>query len=107
VPAESLSLYLDSALFDRLLELLYLAKAAQAVQTAIQLVASTFEVILEASFHSPQFWSVFIAHPHTAQLLQDLLLDEPRTPLRKSIMKQITNKCLFTPRYAYIFCPLA
>jgi hypothetical protein len=97
VPADSLSSFLDGALLDRLLQLLYTAKATDAVQNSVPLVVSIFEAILEACFHSLRFWSAFKSHSNTPQLVRELLLDEPRTGLRKSIMKHLSNKCCYTP----------
>ena len=95
IPTESLYSYLDSALLERLLQLLYTAKASTASPNSVQLAASIFEAILEASFHSPQLWSAFRSHLQTPQLLCELILLDPRAVLRKSVVKQISNKCCF------------
>jgi ubiquitin carboxyl-terminal hydrolase 34 len=90
ISADFLTGYLDKELLDRLLQLLYSAKVRPDVPNSVQLVASAFEVILEICFHSPNFWLEFKSKPSTPRLFVELLLEEPRTGLRKSIMKQIS-----------------
>lgn len=100
---DSIGLYLDEALLQRLLQLLSVAHVTKTAQQSAQLVSSSFEAILEAALYSPRLWTAFISDPKTPRLLYDLLLDDPRTVLRRSIMKQISTKCSFTPRYLPTF----
>jgi ubiquitin carboxyl-terminal hydrolase 34 len=93
----TLETYLDVKLLHRLLYLLDHTRKSAAAQNSVLMVSSTFEAILDASLYSPPFWAAFIASPSTPNLLYELLLDDPRVSLRKSIMKNITSKCNCTP----------
>jgi ubiquitin carboxyl-terminal hydrolase 34 len=91
---------LDGALLERLLQLLHAAKTSTGVPNSVRLVTSTFEAMLEASFHSSQFWAAFKSHIETPQLLRELLLEEDRTQLRKVILKQISSRLSWASRSA-------
>jgi len=89
---------LNEALLKRLLQLLYDAKSATTSQNSIQLAWRSFEAILEASMHNPELWKSFTTHLGSSTLFRDLLLGDPRAQIRKSVAKQVINKCTFTPR---------
>lgn len=44
-------------------------------------------------------WTNFKQHLNSSTLLRDLLLDDPRPPIRKNAMKQVLSKCAFSPKY--------
>lgn len=93
-----MSPYLDDDLLQRLLELLDSAKSAATTPNSVYLTGQTFEAILDASIRSPELWTLFKSHLSSNGLLRDLVLDDPRLAIRKSVMKQILNKCAFSPR---------
>ena len=95
-----MSPFLNEPLLKRLLELLQSAKSVVASQNSIHLTCRSFEAILEASIHNPELWKSFRSHLSRSTLLQDLILEDPRAVIRKSVVKQIANKCAFTPRYS-------
>lgn len=96
LPTKSQAL-LNDVLLDRLLHVLYDAKAALLVQNSVPLIAILFEAILEASMHSLDFWSAFQNHKSTPKLIVELLLDESRVAIRKATFKQVVQKCSYTP----------
>lgn len=97
IPVETVTNCLTMNLLECLLRILEAARLSKAAKNSIQMVSSTFEAILEASLHSRPFWTSFITAPSTPQLIRKLLLEDHRSSLRKSIMKQMTSKCTFTP----------
>jgi hypothetical protein len=99
--AESLSSksqsLLNGALLNRLLQVLYDSKELLLIQNSVPLISSLFEAILEASMHSSDFWNTFQNHERTPKLIFELLLDDPRVAIRKATVKQIAQKCSYTP----------
>ncbi|KFY87186.1 hypothetical protein V500_07114 [Pseudogymnoascus sp. VKM F-4518 (FW-2643)] len=97
IPVETVTNCLTTTLLECLLQILESARLSKIAKNSIQMVSSAFEAILEASLHSRPFWTSFITAPSTPQLIHKLLLEDHRSSLRKSIMKQMTSKCSFTP----------
>ena len=97
IPVETVTKCLTTTLLECLLQILESARLSKAAKNSIQMVSSAFEAILEASLHSRPFWTNFIMAPSTPELIRKLLLEDHRSSLRKSIMKQMTSKCTFTP----------
>ncbi|RFU29187.1 hypothetical protein B7463_g7158, partial [Scytalidium lignicola] len=89
-------------LVDRLLQLLYTSRAATSSPNSVHLTWRIFEVMLEASVHNPSFWITFKSHLTSSPLLRSLLLEDPRVVIRKSVYKQISNKCSFSPSHAQV-----
>src|SRR4051812_22742126 len=89
----SLVSHLNGKLLSRLLDMLYHAKAVVNSRDALNLTARSFDAILESSLHNPELWASFASHLNENTLLEDLLLDDTRISLRKSISKQILTKC--------------
>ena len=87
---------LDSALLDRLLELLYKAKAATVSTESTNMTIRTFEAILEASGQSTVLWEAFKSHMDENSLSRDVLLVEPRMIIRRSIAKSISAKSVYS-----------
>jgi ubiquitin carboxyl-terminal hydrolase 34 len=67
-------------------------------QNSAHLTWRSFEAIVEASTHSPDFWDVTSAHLSATPLLRELVFEDPRPMVRKSIVKQIVAKCTYSPR---------
>lgn len=97
LPATAIS-SLDTALLKRLVYMLYEAKSDIASQTTLTLTWKCFEAILEASLHNPDLWTSFKMHMDDTDLLQQLLLDDPRPTIRKSVVKLIVTKCSIVQR---------
>ncbi|ELR08910.1 hypothetical protein VC83_05858 [Pseudogymnoascus destructans] len=97
IPVETVTNCLTTTLLECLLQILESARLSKASENSIQMVSSAFEAILEASLNSRSFWTSFITAPFTPELISELLLEDHRSSLRKSIMKQMTSKCTFTP----------
>lgn len=97
ISVDTLATCLTTTLLGCLLTLLQRARLSKEAKNSVQMVSCTFEAILEASLRSRTFWVAFITGPTTPRLIRDLLLEDHRISLRKSIMKQITSKCSFTP----------
>ncbi|KFX98867.1 hypothetical protein V490_02068 [Pseudogymnoascus sp. VKM F-3557] len=97
IPVETVTECLTPTLLECLLQILEFARLSKAAKNSIQMVSSSFEAILEASLHSRPFWTSFITASSTPELIRKLLLEDHRSSLRKSIMKQMTSKCTFTP----------
>lgn len=97
VPPSAIAPLLNSVLLERLLQLLYDAKEAETSHNSVLLTGRCFEAILEASVHNPELWKSFVSHLHGNTLLRDLILDDDRPSIRKTIAKQIMNKCTFSP----------
>jgi len=97
IPADALATCLTTRLLECLLKLLETSRLSNAAKNSVQMVSATLEAILEASLRSQPFWAAFICSPDMPQLLRELLLEDPRSSLRRSVMKQITSKCTFTP----------
>lgn len=96
--ATSVTQYLNGGLLQRLLQFLYGAMENQTTQNSPLLVWKSFEAILEASSHSPGLWELFSTHLATTKLLSELVLQEPRQTVRKSVVKQVIARCTFSPR---------
>lgn len=90
--------HLNETLLQRLLHLLYDAKAIETSQQSVQLTWKLFDAILETSMHSPDFWASFHSHLRSKPLLRELLLEDSQPVIRRSIQKQISGKCTFSPR---------
>lgn len=100
----SVTPHLDETLLERLLLLLYDAKSNESTQNSAQLTCVSFEAILEASTHGPEFWRAFSAHLSTTPLLRELLFEDRRPAVRKSIVKQVMAKCTYSPRQVVLPC---
>jgi ubiquitin carboxyl-terminal hydrolase 34 len=94
----SIAPFLNETLLQRLLQLLYDAKTTQTARNSAHLTCRSFEAMLEASSHNPEFWRAFSAHMCNTPLLRQLVFEDSRTAVRKSIIKQIGAKCAFSPR---------
>ncbi|KAF4629829.1 hypothetical protein G7Y89_g8311 [Cudoniella acicularis] len=94
--------YLNEVLLERLLHLLYNARLVSSNQNSSQLTWRAFEAILEASLHNVEMWNSFATHLKNSTLLCDLLLEDPRPVIRKSVGKQVVNKCTFSPSLAQV-----
>ncbi|CAD6506520.1 BgTH12-07747 [Blumeria graminis f. sp. triticale] len=84
--------FLNENLLKHLLRLLELAKGSQAPKSH-HLISMSFEAIIESSIYSVELWDKSLQHFKETTLLRELLLDSPRTVIRKSIAKTITEKC--------------
>lgn len=91
----SVTSHLNDGLLQRLLQVLRESQAAEATR----LTSKSFEALMEVSLHSKTFWTLFSSHLQNSSLLKKLLVHEPRAAIRKSVAKQISNKCSFTPRW--------
>ena len=89
---------LNETLLLRLLELLNGAKSVATTPNSVYVTGQSFEAILDACIHNSQLWTIFKSHLSTTDLLREVLLDDPRPAIRKSVMKQIMKKCAFCPR---------
>ncbi|KAH8805567.1 ubiquitin C-terminal hydrolase-like protein [Xylogone sp. PMI_703] len=89
-------------LVERLIQLLLISRSATSSPNSVHLTWRIFEVMLEASVHNPLFWAAFKGHLTGSPLFQNLLLEDPRTVIRKSVYKQISNKCSFSPSHAQV-----
>lgn len=98
----SVAPHLDETLLQRLLFLLYDAKSIESTQNSAQLTCASFEAILEASTHGPEFWRAFSAHLSSTPLLRELLFEDRRPAVRKSIVKQVMAKCTYSPSLAQV-----
>ncbi|KAG0647567.1 Ubiquitin-specific-processing protease 34 [Hyphodiscus hymeniophilus] len=85
--------YLNDALLGRLLEILNGAKSTATTPNSAYVTGQSFEAILDACIHNSKLWLVFESHLSSTDLLRDLILDDPRSAIRKSVMKQIMQKC--------------
>lgn len=94
----SIAPILSNCLLERLLELLYAGRQAETSPSSINLATRSFEALLEASVHNLEFWKGFVSHLQNCDLLQVLILEDPRPFIRKNVVKQIVNKCTFIPR---------
>jgi hypothetical protein len=95
----SVASLLSETLLERLLQLLHDALSVATYQIAIHLVCRSFEAILEASLHNPDFWSAFKSRLNSNMLLKELLLENSTAVVRKNVTKQIMTKCTFSPRW--------
>lgn len=68
-------------------------------QNSVHLTWRSFEAILDASSHSLELWNSFASHLESECLLRELLLDDSRPAIRKSVVKHVTQKCGSNPRY--------
>lgn len=96
---DSVAPYLTDALLSRLLSILYDAKPAVHSLHSNSLTWRCFEAILEASLNNVDLWALFKEHIKRNSLLGDLLIEEPRMSIRKSVAKQIITKCTVNQRY--------
>lgn len=102
LPVESLALRLDGGLLDRLLQLLQEARVVTASQNSVALISSALEAILEASQHSEPFWEAFRNHTEASKLLQELLLTDDRSAVRKDALRQLAQRCSYTSSLARV-----
>lgn len=58
----------------------------------------SFEAVMEASLYNPDLWASFKPHLTDTELIESLLLEDPRVVIRKSVAKQILVKCTYNPR---------
>lgn len=93
---------LNEALLSRLLRLLHDSRSLGGTQNSVHLTFRIFEALLEASLFNLDLWNSFVAHLKSNSMLRDLLLDDPRSVIRKGIAKHVVSKCSFTPRYGYV-----
>ncbi|KAM3073711.1 hypothetical protein ACMFMG_004404 [Clarireedia jacksonii] len=96
LPQSSIAL-LDVKLLDRLLQLLGTAKSVTTTTNSVHLTWNSFEALLEAAIQSSALWNNFLAHLQATALLRELVLDDPRSIIRKSVVKHISSKCTFSP----------
>lgn len=94
----SVASLLTENLLECLLQLLHKAKSVATSEIAIHVACKSFDAVLEASLHNPDFWSAFKLHLNGNTLLKDLLLENTTALVRKSVSKQIMTKCTFGPR---------
>ncbi|KUJ19036.1 ubiquitin C-terminal hydrolase-like protein [Mollisia scopiformis] len=94
---KSLNSLLDETLLERLLQLLYGAMASATSQNSVHLTWRSFEAILDAVSHCSDLWQSFGAHLSNKTLVRDLLLDDDRSAIRKSVVKHVTQKCSSSP----------
>ncbi|KAN0095287.1 ubiquitin C-terminal hydrolase-like protein [Hyaloscypha variabilis] len=102
IPPASIAPYLNDILLQRLLQLLHDAKGIQSSQNSVHLTWRSFEAILEGCIHNPELWSHFASYLASNTLLRELLLDDPRPLIRKSVAKHIVSKCTFSPSLAQV-----
>jgi ubiquitin carboxyl-terminal hydrolase 34 len=88
---------LNETLLQRLLELLSCAKSVVTSHNSVHLTWRCIEVILDACLYNPALWASFRSHLAGSSLLQELLLQDSRPIIRKSVAKQIMAKCTFNP----------
>ncbi|KAF8857285.1 ubiquitin C-terminal hydrolase-like protein [Acephala macrosclerotiorum] len=93
----SLATLLNDTLLKRLLQLLYGAMKSETSQNSVHLTWRSFEAILDASSHSLELWNSFASHLESECLLRELLLDDTRPAIRKSVVKHVIQKCGSTP----------
>lgn len=93
---DSVSPHLTDTLLSRLMSMLYDAKTALNSPHSHNLTWRCFEAVLEACLHNSDLWALFKTHINQQPLLRDLLLEEPRSSIRKSVAKQIITKCTFS-----------
>ncbi|TAQ90895.1 hypothetical protein B7494_g771 [Chlorociboria aeruginascens] len=99
---DSVATHLNELLLERLLHILYEARSMTTTPNSVYLTWRSFEAILEACLHNPMLWTSFKLHLNSTTLLADLLVSDPRAVIRKSVAKQITNKCSFTSSLAQV-----
>ncbi|KAI9853016.1 MAG: hypothetical protein M1838_002795 [Thelocarpon superellum] len=66
------------------------------------LTCDSFAVILEASLHSAQVWTAFTTRPDTTELVQHLMLDDFRVPVRERTGQIIASFCKVLPMPAKV-----
>ncbi|QSZ30008.1 hypothetical protein DSL72_004526 [Monilinia vaccinii-corymbosi] len=93
---------IDDKLLRRLLDLLNAAKLVTTTETSVHLIWTSVEALLEVATQNSTLWATFIGHLNGSNLLQDLLLDDPRPFVRKSILKHVTSKFTFNPNSARV-----
>lgn len=98
----SIETLLNGTLLQRLLELLNCAKSVVTSHNSVHLTWRCMEVILEGCLYNPALWSSFKSHLASSSLLQELLLEDSRQIIRKSVAKQIMAKCTFNPTLARV-----
>ncbi|KAL3423599.1 ubiquitin carboxyl-terminal hydrolase [Phlyctema vagabunda] len=87
---------LDEALLKRLLEILFTVRSRAGSDTSIRLVGKVFTAILEVTSHSFPLWDMLKLNLSNG-LLKDLLINDSRPLLRKSIAKQLVERCGYIP----------
>ncbi|KAE8446846.1 hypothetical protein EG329_011623 [Mollisiaceae sp. DMI_Dod_QoI] len=97
-PPGALATLLNDILLVRLLQLLYDAMRSETSQNSVHLTWRSFEAILDASSHNPELWQSFASHLRSKSLLRELLLEDNRSAIRKSVVKHVTQKCSSIPR---------
>lgn len=90
--------FLNENLLNRLTHMLYQAKNDCTSNSAFNLTGKCFEAILEASLHNLEFWNLVRVHMKESSLLRELLLDDRRALIRKTVAKQIMAKCTMSHR---------
>ncbi|KAI9796613.1 MAG: hypothetical protein M1833_006053 [Piccolia ochrophora] len=68
------------------------------VEEWIFLACNSFACILEASLHNATIWTIFTAKPQVGDLIQQLVLDDLRSHLRKRIAGTISGFCKVIPK---------
>ncbi|KAI0386269.1 hypothetical protein F5Y04DRAFT_243745 [Hypomontagnella monticulosa] len=86
---------LNLDLQTRLLAILAGAASAQTNQASIELVNQSFDALLESCARSLTFWSGFKNRMELREVIQRLLLDDPRPIVRKNIGRLISSKSLY------------
>ncbi|KAI0840468.1 hypothetical protein F5Y06DRAFT_262834 [Hypoxylon sp. FL0890] len=86
--------FLNPELQQRLSEMLADAAAVQTNQVSIELINRSFEALLESCAKSDAFWKGFRDQTGVQKVVQSLLLDEPRSIVRRNIARLITAKSI-------------
>ncbi len=94
----SIAPLLNETLLQRLLVILYEAKGVETAQNSDHLTWRSFEAILEASSHNSELWTAFSNHMRSTPLLRQLIFEDSRPNVRRSVVKQIMNKSVYSPR---------
>ncbi|KAI1375060.1 hypothetical protein F4677DRAFT_424497 [Hypoxylon crocopeplum] len=85
---------LNLELLTRLSAILTGAAASQTNQISIELINRSFEAMLECCAKSHGFWALIQGHTEVQELVQGLLLDDPRPIVRKNIARIIATRSL-------------
>ncbi|RDW59732.1 hypothetical protein BP6252_12819 [Coleophoma cylindrospora] len=101
VLSETEALKLDATFLERLLQLLKDAQAFTTSENSVRLICKSFEAMLESSLQNPALWTLLQPYLE-AGLVKDLILNDPRPIVRKTVTKQITDKCVYSPSSARV-----
>lgn len=93
--SSAISRLLDSGLQHRLLEILTGTMATRPIQSNLELIRRSFEAMLESCAKSQEFWSAFKSNTKVQDATKELLLDDPRPVVRRSILKLIGSKSFY------------